>query len=453
MSNIIIEHGQDGSAARLDRDKITAMRKLAFPITFLILIILVATTGLSANLPAVQNRVAWRVDRTMTYLRNALQPAGAIPTALPQPRVYVTRQPTGSPTAAASGPGSDLASNATTATLFPTPTPTIVPTPIPQTVVLTPPKWEKQDINGCGPTSLAMYLRFYGWEGDQKTISALVKPYREDRNVNVEELIYYVRTRAGWLNIEYRVGGELAMLKQFIAAGIPVMIEESFKMNESYWPNDDRWAAHYLLITGYNDASQTFIGQDSFRGPDQVVSYTQTDELWQSFNRVFIIIYRPEQADTVKNILGPHWDVDYNRRHALDIARAETEADSQNAYAWFNLGTNLTYFDRYTEAAIAYDTARNLGLPQRMLRYQFGPFMAYFHSGRLDDVLALVNYSLIRTNNSEEAFLWQGWAFYRQGKTSEAIGSFQMALKANPFYQDAQYALDYIMEHSSNNAP
>jgi hypothetical protein len=27
----------------------------------------------------------------------------------------------------------------------------------------------------------------------------------------------------------------------------PVMIEESFIMEESYWLNDDRWAGHYLL--------------------------------------------------------------------------------------------------------------------------------------------------------------------------------------------------------------
>ena len=27
------------------------------------------------------------------------------------------------------------------------------------------------------------------------------------------------------------------------------------------------------------------------------------------------------------------------------------------------------------------------GLPQRMLRYQFGPFFAYFHTGRIDDLL------------------------------------------------------------------
>ena len=39
-------------------------------------------------------------------------------------------------------------------------------------------------------------------------------------------------------------------------------------------------------------------------------------------------------------------------------------------FAWFNLGSDLVYFDRYEEAALAYDKARELGLPLRMFRYQ-----------------------------------------------------------------------------------
>jgi len=76
-------------------------------------------------------------------------------------------------------------------------------------------------------------------------------------------------------------------------------------------------------------------------------------------------------------------------QHALEIAQAETQANPKDAYAWFNLGSNLVYFEKYTEAAHAYDSARQIGLPQRMLRYQFGPFIAYFHAARYDDLLAV----------------------------------------------------------------
>jgi tetratricopeptide (TPR) repeat protein len=292
-----------------------------------------------------------------------------------------------------------------------------------------------------------MYLRFYGWEGDQQTIADVLKPQPDDRNVNVEELASYVLTKAGWLNIEYRVGGDMELLKKFLAAGIPVMIEESFYFDETYWPNDDRWAAHYNLLTGYDDVAGTFTSQDSFRGADQIVPYETVDEWWRSFNRVYILVFPNELKDTVKSILGEHWDADVNRQHALEVAQAETEADPQDAFAWFNLGTNLVYFERYDEAAVAYDRAREIGLPQRMLRYQFGPFFAYFHSRRLEDLMTLTGYALQRTPNSEEAYLWRGWGFYRSGDTNSAVEQFNTALEHNWNYPDAKYALQFVSEN------
>jgi tetratricopeptide (TPR) repeat protein len=289
-----------------------------------------------------------------------------------------------------------------------------------------------------------MYLRFYGWGGDQFTISELIKPRREDRNVNVEEMIWYVRNRAGWLNAEFRVGGDIDLIKQFLAAGIPVVTEEGMQLDEPVPGTNDYWAAHYLLITAYDDLRGTFTVQDSFEGSDQIVSYEEMDQTWKEFNRVIILVYPPEWEETVKSILGPHWDVAYNRQHALEISEAEIEADPDDAFAWFNLGSNLVYFERYNEAARAYDTARTLGLPQRMLRYQFGPFFAYFHTHRVDDLLALTEHALKVTRNSEEALLWRGWGRFRQGDRTGALEDFQAALEANPYYQDAQYAITFL---------
>jgi tetratricopeptide (TPR) repeat protein len=260
----------------------------------------------------------------------------------------------------------------------------------------------------------------------------------------VEELIYFVRTQAGWLNAEFRVGGDIDLLKSFLAAGMPVMIEECFYLDESYWPNDDRWAGHYLLLTGYDESTETFTGQDTFIGPDRNIPYQTVLENWQAFNYVYILLYRPDQADLVQSLLGEDWDVDVNRGNALELAQSQTASDPKDAYAWFNLGSNLVYFERYNEAARAYDTARQAGLPQRMLRYQFGPFFAYFFSNRDEDLLAVTEYALQRTPNSEEALLWRGWGRYRAGENQKAVEDFQLALEYNPFYQDARYALDFI---------
>ncbi|RMF44052.1 MAG: hypothetical protein D6755_09685, partial [Anaerolineae bacterium] len=364
----------------------------------------------------VNRRVAWRMDLVRTYLRGVLYPADTMPTPRPVP---LAASPTPTFTPAPPSPTSVLA------TAVPTPLPSPSPTPLPQNVTLPSPDWEPQDWNNCGPASLSMYLRFYGWDGDQFDISRLLKPAREDRNVNPEELVYYVRTRAGWLNALFRVGGDLETLKRLLAAGYPVMVEEAFYFEEPYWPKDDLWAAHYLLLTGYDDSAQTFTGQDSFYGADRTISYAELIEKWHPFNNLFLVVYPPDSEAQIQTALGDLWNMDTARQTALQRAQQETQETPQDAFAWFNLGSNLVYFERYDEAATAYDEARRIGLPQRMLRYQFGPFLAYFHSGRTEDLLALTTYALQRTPNSEEALLWHGWGLYRQGKTTQAIAHFR----------------------------
>lgn len=439
---------------KLDKsdDKIAAMRKLTWVIIFGALLLAVVSAGFIYRYPPVYDRLSWRIDFARTSLRTLIHPIEALPTAgARQPNGEISSTnlakaaDTGHPVAATETPSSTAVPAAIhTPTQIITPAAPASPTPLPAAVQLPAPAWEKQDINNCGPAAMTMYLRTFGWEGDQETITEVIKPYREDRNVNIEELAYYVRTRAGWLKTEYRVGGDLDLLKRLLAAGQPVMIEESFYFDEPYWAGDDLWAAHYQLITGYDDASQTFTGQDSFHGPDQKIPYATLDSYWQAFNRVYLLIYTPDREETLKSILGSDWDPDQNRQHALEIAQAETQSNPKNPYAWFNLGSNLTYFERYIEATDAYDQARELGLPQRMLRYQFGPFIAYFHTGQMDDLVTLTEYALEVTPNAEEALLWHGWAMYRQEDNAQAIEDFQQALIENPNYQDAQYALDFV---------
>jgi len=403
---------------------------------FIALIILFGGIGMGyLGDPTFQNRWLWRWERLRVYAQGILDPVQPPPTPLPQPAIAVTRHPTPAQTSSVSQE------------LQPTPTSTPTPLVLPNAVTLPAPRWERQDINNCGPAALAMYLRYYGWEGDQFDIAGLVKPQRDDRNVNVDELAYYVRTRAGWLNIEYRVGGDLTLLKRLLAAGFPVLIEESFYFETPFYPNDDLWAAHYNLLTGYDDATETFISQNSFYGANLQVSYANLQKNWQTFNYLYILVFRPDQAQTIRELLGEDWDIEVNRQKALELAQNESQSDPQNAFAWFNLGTNLVYFERYPEAALAYDQARQIGLPQRMYRYQFGPFLAYFHTGRIDDLMAIVEYALKRTPNSEEALLWRGWAHYRQGKIQEAVADFRAALEQNPTYLDAQYALNFVLNN------
>jgi tetratricopeptide (TPR) repeat protein len=421
-------------------------KKFQIPTPIKILLAVCGLAGLGLllyQIPAVNNRLSWRLDFASAYVRGVIDPVKQLPTPVMvvQAAVLPSETPMPSPTPAAKAPIGPTATHSAT----PLPSPTA--TPIPANALIPAPRYEKQDINNCGPATLSMALNFFGWKGDQKTISDEIKPLREDRNVNVEELVQYARNKAGWLQTEYRVGGNLQTIKQLVAAGIPVMIEEAFIMNESYWPNDDRWAGHYLYINGYDDGAATFMTQDVFISADHPVSYSELDKNWQTFNRVYILLFRPDQANAVKSILADDWPADNNRARALETARKETTANPKNAFAWFNLGSNLVYFERYDEAVRAYDQARTLGLPQRMLRYQFGPFISYFQSLRTDDLMTLTEYALKITPNSEETMLWRGWGLYRQGHKADAIDLFKKALEAQPGYPDAAYALSFVQKN------
>ncbi|MEI8133430.1 MAG: C39 family peptidase, partial [Leptolinea sp.] len=296
------------------------------------------------QLPPVYDRLSWRLDIGETYARNLFIPAGEMPSpvanSIPMPTNSPSPFPSSTPT---------TVENISNATIQPssTPLPSPSPTALPTAVALPAPKWEKQDWNGCGPAALTMYLRFYGWEGTQYDISQEIKPAREDRNVNVEELAYYARNHAGWLGVEYRVGGTLDLLKKLLAAGYPVMLEETFIFESGYWPKDDLWGAHYQLITGYDDAQKVFIGQDSFHGPNTQVPYDTLAKNWLAFNRVYILLYPRAQEEVVKSILGSDWDADANRQHALDASLIESQQNPKEPFVWFNVGTNLVYFERY----------------------------------------------------------------------------------------------------------
>lgn len=395
--------------------------------------------GAMSQIPFVRSALSWRLEKFMIYAKNVVNPVGPVPTALP-----VTPQPP-TPTA--------TLSNAT-ATLMPVIelTPSAAPTatfaPLPQQASIQSPPFEQQTPNNCGPAALSMALHIYGWEGSQADISSMIKPITGDRNVNPEELRYYVRTQAGWLNLEYRVNGSIEILKRLLAANYPVIVESvtSLDPNDALGPTDDLWAAHYLLITGYDDSTQTFTIQDTYHGADLTITYAKLEEEWRPFNNLFMVIYFPQFEEEMKNLLASDWDPIQNRQTALAESQAVTASSSADAFDWFNLGSHLVYFDRYEEAALAYDKAREMGLPLRMFRYQFGPFLAYFHSNRNDDLLVLTDYARGITEMSEEAWLWYGYGLYRKGDYNGALKAWEKADKINPnFFEDqARNAINLI---------
>jgi hypothetical protein len=345
--------------------------------------------------------------------------------------------------------------------ITPTPkiTPTNRPTPLPPTATPRPLPGQArlegirhtfQTWNNCGPATLAMGLSYFGDQVTQEQTALILKPNPEDRNVSPDEMAAYVNEQTDH-NALFRVNGTIETLQALISNGIPVIIETGIDPpGEFRWLG---WYGHYLLVVAYDDEEESFWVYDSWFGtseepltnanPDgRVISYDDLSANWSQFNRNYIALYQPEQAALVAGLIGRDVEDESMWQNALARSKEEVESDQENPFFWFNLGNNYTALQQYEEAAIAFDQARAIGLPWRMLWYQFGPLESYLNVGRYDDVLLLADTTLEDRPYFEEAYYYKGKALEALGEQDAAIENLEKAVSFNPNFIPAQIALD-----------
>lgn len=307
----------------------------------------------------------------------------------------------------------------------------IEPAPIAPQVQLSGFTHEWQSWNNCGPVTIAMNLSYYGRSETQVEAAQFLKPNEDDKNVNPAELAAYARSLG--LEVFVGAGGDIPLLQQLLSNHLPVIVESWAE------PEDRGGMGHYRLLTGYDREAAYFITQDSLHGPDVTISFAEFDSFWQVFNRKYILIYPPEQASLVHAILGSQAIKPQMRRDALETALAEARNKPNNAFAWFNIGTNYARLDEPVRAAAAFDEARRLGLPARMLWYQFEIFEVYLETGRNQEVIDLTTAILEATGGLEELYYYRGLA---RPKPEAAVDDFRAALAYNPHFSPAAEALD-----------
>ncbi|MBK9051500.1 MAG: C39 family peptidase [Chloroflexi bacterium] len=343
----------------------------------------------------------------------------------------------------------------------PTPSPTAVPTlpPPPSSANIEGLVAEPQNFNNCGPTNMTIVLNFYGRDITQADAAAYLKPNLQDRNVSPWQMADYVNEFIPDMQARVFVGGDLALLKQFIANGIPVIIEKGYDPGRG-----EGWYGHYLTVHGYDDEGLVFYSKDTYLGPfdgtSRIDSFTEILDGWKAFNYTFIAIYEPAKETLVNQIVGPDMAEPVKMwQEAAVKAQAQTTEDEADAYAWFNLGTSLTAMGEitgdnafYQQGAAAFDRAFSLGLPGRMLWYQFRTYIAYMKIGRYQDMVDLTDAMLnnsdarVRDGSSyvEETYLYRGHAFAFLGDVTQARAAYQRALELNVNFYPAQIALDSI---------
>lgn len=337
-------------------------------------------------------------------------------------------------------------------TVTSTPAPTMIPTPLPEQHILTGMGVIKQTFNNCGPANLTQTLNFLGNDITQTDVASYLKPNPEDRNVSPWQIADYVNEQTPGYNAIARSGGTLEMVKRIVAAGYPVVIEKGYELPESGW-----WG-HYLTVYGYDDVRQELLTQDSYLGPwdgsGRSASYSEVEQYWQQFNYTFYIVYESDQESEVAAILGPDMFDDFAMwQNAAARAEAETKENQEDAVAWFNLGTALTRMggltgeaQYYEGGAQAFDRARQIGLPPRMLWYQFQPYLAYLKLQRYQDIVDLADATLETQGgrNVEETFWYKGHALAFLGDIVGAREAYQEALRVNENFYPAQWSLDAL---------
>ncbi len=415
-----------------------------------------------------------RVPFLGNIVEEVIDQVAPVPTALPAPNqaasapqidisAAILSEPTRvMPTATAVPPTPvQTENNEPIATATPIP-PTATPEPLPVRVMLPGIEPVKQTFNNCGPANLTQVLNFWGYDITQEDVASYLKPNSEDRNVSPWQIADYVNEQTyGQYRAIARSAGTFEMVKRFIAAGYPVVIEKGYDVS------GQGWYGHYLTVFGYDDELGEMYSQDSYLGPfdgsGRTDKYEDVDKYWQQFNYTFYVVYLPQQEAEVMNILGPVMADDFAMWSRVgELAKEEQQKNPDDAFAWFNLGTAKTRLGSltgeqqyYQEGAAAYDVAFEMGLPPRMLWYQHQPYLAYLKTDRYNDVITLANATLEEQGgrNVEETYWYKGHALAALGDIYGARAAYQAALGVNENFYPAQTSLDWIISIGAGAAP
>ncbi len=317
-----------------------------------------------------------------------------------------------------------------------TPTPSTPPIEIPAKHYIATMSHMYQKLNNCGPSTAAMAASTLGVNFDQFFAADVLKGNYYDKNVSADELEAFIRTQG--LGAVYRINGNKAMVEQLVSQDIPVIVEQWLVKRGS-----GELVGHYRVVRGYDQNAKLFTTNDSFNGPNFTIPYAQFDEWWRPFTRGYIVVYKSEQENVVRQIMGTDFDETQNRTNALKAFQSEVQSFGDN-YAYFNVGTTNDLLHDYPAAKVAYDKALQKTFPEHFLWYQFGPLDTYVNVGEYDKVLQMTSDLLAQTGEMEEPRYFRGLVYAKQGKTAEARTEFEKALSANPRFLRAKTALEQL---------
>ena len=293
------------------------------------------------------------------------------------------------------------------------------PVVLPASVHLDPMTHAYQTWNNCSAVSTSMVLSYYGITRSQEQLGPLFRPNSGDKHVEPRQLVAFFPNYG--LKSMLVEGGSVERIKELLAAGFPVITPQ--------WLDHKPDAiGHYRVVRGYDDARGGFLVNDSMIGPDVFYSYDDFVWLWRAFNYRYLPVYRPADEPKVLAILGPDADHQQNLLRALDLFTGLAAQNPNDAYLRFSIGTSFYELGNKQEAVAAYERAAQLGLPPKMLWYQFWPVMAYNDVGNYHAALELATVQIADADTFGEMRYERGRAFEALGNLPAAIADYHRAV-------------------------
>ena len=293
---------------------------------------------------------------------------------------------------------------------------TLSPIPLPQEKILTSNYHIFQTFNNCGPAALSMALSYYGITQSQEVLGEALRPYQnplgdnDDKSVTLEEL---ARKSIEYNLIPYhRANGSIELLKQFIAADMPIVTRT--------WLGVDNDIGHYRVVKGYDATTGELIQDDSLQGANLRYAYDDFLVMWEKFNYEYLVLVPPEKDNRARAILGNNVNAEWAWAQAKMHAQAILNDNPTDTYARFNLSVAMYHTQDYEGAIREFEQVQKV-LPWRTLWYQTEPIEAYFALGDYENVFALTDAVL---NNHNRAF---SELYVLRGKSYEKLGDHEAA--------------------------
>jgi hypothetical protein len=250
--------------------------------------------------------------------------------------------------------------------------------------------------NNCGPASLSMALSYFGIHESQAALGAILRPYHnpygdnDDKDVTLDALAGQARTFG--LLAYHRPDGTIALLKRFVANGMPVMAETTMTTGDDI--------GHYRVVKGFDDLSGTIIQDDSMQGHNVRFSDADFDAMWKKYNYEYLVLVPTPKQRLAEEILGQDLNVHVAWQRTVQMDKAALAANPRDVDSRFNLSVADYHVGAYQQSVDEYEQVQNQ-LPFRTLWYQIEPIEAYEALGDYQQVFAITSSIL---NNGNRAF-------------------------------------------------